>query len=453
MAERTEQVSAIVEASAEELTEWLSEGQRLVLAVANRGLEQAVAQELLQGHGHRSVLLGGRLCFPWPGGAEAPVLHGASRVVQLFWLALAPELQRLRGEEDMYEALARRVEQSARTELPALAGAGPYFFNAKCRVSGRGAERKSFGDGADWTRLKAAVRDGVQRAFPEWTLELRTCHVTVPIVAFVGEDHVALGVEVPEAGVSRGLRFGWTQVPRVGMETQLAGAMAWFAAQALPGEGQGTVVDPMCGKGTLLLAVARACAGSLPRLIGRDADRQQYETCVANFEACGLDARDIEHAFAGLVQSRGSLTSIPDGAADALLCDLPNGAAHKEGAHHDSYNGLLDNASRVLRVGGRCVLLSTRRVMLAKAVQRGPWHLLFAWSVGRGEGNLRESQLLVLERAPDAEGPGPRARAKDAALAAWAEGVFEEGRRRGGRSGGAERYLRRQMLAARPPAS
>lgn len=378
-----------------------------MLAVCNRGLAGAVSRELSLRHGVKSALLDGRVCFPWDGASEGPPLHGASKVVPLFSTGFAEELRRLRASPDLYDALSQLVEEATRDQIRSVlapeplavetAGERPLRFVARCRVSRTGAERVAFGMGANWTRLKAAVRDGVAHA-TSWELEKRSSHAEVTVIAFFGEDHFALGVESPEAPAGQGgVLFPWSQVPRPGMEKQLAGAMAVLAGEALGPEG-GVVMDPACGMGTLLLAVARLRASreaGVPQLHGRDMDENQLEQCHANFEACGLDLSGVRD---GDALEAGSFSDIPDGGADALLCDLPCGWQYRAGADDEWYGGVLALAARKLRKGGLCVLLSTLRGMLARAVAPGPWLQKQRWPIGRGEGNLWQFQLIVLER-------------------------------------------------------
>ncbi|CAK0810990.1 unnamed protein product, partial [Prorocentrum cordatum] len=209
------------------IREWSRSGERLFLAITNRGLKEAMAGELERRFQRPSAPLGGRLCFSWPGSARGPPLHGAGRVVALFAVGMQDDLRAICGGADVYGALAAFVEEAAAgpgglrgalaPHLAELAGQRPLRFNARCRVNTFGAEKEAFGLDADWTKLKLAVRDGVERA-TRWTLEPRTKAVEVTVIAFFGTDHFALGVECPEPDEGDGVAFPWARLARPGME-------------------------------------------------------------------------------------------------------------------------------------------------------------------------------------------------------------------------------------------
>ncbi|CAK0793176.1 unnamed protein product, partial [Prorocentrum cordatum] len=196
---------------------------------------------------------------------QGPVLHGASRVVPLFAASLAGRLAALRREGDVHLAVARHVEGRARgaaatvlaPRWQARGAAGTLSFRLRLRVDRPGDERRALGPEVEWGRLKAAVRAGVEAA-TGWRHEPRGREADVGVVALLGAGHLGLGVEAPEADRERGVPFPWSAVPRAGMDTHLAGAMAALAAEAAGPSGGRAVVDPACGLGTLLLAAARA---------------------------------------------------------------------------------------------------------------------------------------------------------------------------------------------------
>lgn len=373
-----------------------------MVGITSRGLQEPLGREVSHNFGQPGALLGKRMCFRWTGAPEGPVLHSASRVVPLFSLVFAQQLAELRQQDDLYNAVAEHVEDQTRGRIPKVLAPSlrsrqsmqQLRFQVRCRVDSPGDERSALGPQTDWTRLKVALRTGVEKA-TGWTLEPRSRDVEVNVVAFLGADYLALGVEAPEPGEERGVSIPWSRVPRPGMDTQLAGAMAALAAEAADPRGGQVVVDLTCGMGTLLLAAERLWKGSPPRLVGLDIDQGMVAKTLANFAACNVEASGIRP---GDARRPGAVAEVATGQAEAVLCDLPCGTAHKQSADPMSYDALLSEAARLVRPGGRCVLLSSRRQMLARAVAAGPWRHLLLWSVARDERTRKETHLMVLER-------------------------------------------------------
>lgn len=390
------------------IEKWQSEEAAIGMLVTKTGLEAAAREELLLRHGQSVASIGGKLCFRWDGPAAGPTFHVASRYVRLFSCAFAEALEELRGRRGadggngLYEAFSRHVEHAARSGLPDSLGAKQLRFKAACRVNGRDAEKAAFGHDVDWSRLKQAVWEGVEKG-TSWQAERRSQLVDIVVTAFIGIDHLLLGFEDRRCDADvRPARFLWTRVRGIGMETGLANAMAGFALDAAPASGGGTVVDLTCGRGTLLLAVARIWPGDeLPLLVGRDLDARQVEICRSNLEACNLDASQICQKDSRQMEA---FEAFPNGAVDAVLSDLPYGDTFTECADPGSYASFFLTAARLLRPGGRCVLLSSRLTpaVLPRLLRlpAGPaWLQLAAAPVRRSRFSGTESWLVVLERA------------------------------------------------------
>jgi len=236
------------------------------------------------------------MCFRWTNHAEGPILHCASQVVLMFNFAFGKELKSLRlgSASEVYDALAQHVERAVRDDLPSVLqlahrGIKPRGVAAVCRVNGSKAELECFGLTTDVNELDSAINRGVKRGTESF--DFVTSGPKATIVAFVGRDHLALGVQVlkPREASETGIRFAWRDVPRFGMELQLAGAMGVLAAECCSKAGGGVIVDPTCGCGTTLLAAARCWRGEYPRVIGCDTDPQKVEWCSNNFTALGLE--------------------------------------------------------------------------------------------------------------------------------------------------------------------
>ncbi|CAK0900788.1 unnamed protein product [Prorocentrum cordatum] len=334
------------------------------------------------------------------------------------------------GSDGTYPALssftkATRGRGRLRDALPPalqdVAGGGegsrPLRFGLQC-LHAEGVDAV-FGSGARPAVLAQAVRRGVSSALG-WTPDDGDSEVQ--LACFVGTAYVAFGVEVDvEAAVNgfpRAGRFPWRtpSVPDLGMQAHLAGAMAALALEEATARGRGgegeapcVVVDPSCGSGALLLAAARAWPGAPPRLVGRDHGAEGVQRCRAALSELRLDASGVRCPAVG---GGWRVEELPeDGEADVLLSRLPSRGRSRRGPSitEQAYEEILEEAARVLRPRGRCVLIAERANWLRNAASKGPWKQLAKWQVGGGESTL----LLVLERrgleAPAAEAAGEAA--------------------------------------------
>mmetsp|Transcript_32114 Transcript_32114/g.81087 ORF Transcript_32114/g.81087 Transcript_32114/m.81087 type:complete len:540 (+) Transcript_32114:3-1622(+) len=386
---------------------WNAAGNRVAVALTETALEDVLKRELKLRFGQVPGSLGGRPCFRFSS-REAPGIYCANRVVTLFWLSSLGDVLALRRGK--LHTLEQKVEEAARSSLEAAMPAslvprhsdGIVRYFVEVRPASRGVERHIFGEEATIRELRDSVKQGLRNA-TSWCSNRQ--EPDVEIFAFIGHDHIALGITLPSRTATEpgfGERFTWGSVPYIGMTHFLAGAMAWLASEPLRLGQQGinltsglvendagVVVDPACGAGTLLLAAAQQWPNAVPRLIGRDTSKKILRECENSFEHLGLDASGIDCGDGRHIQD------LQDGAAVAVLCDLPCGSKH-EVVSPKVYDGFLDEAARLLRPGGRCVLLTTRREMLARAVNEKFWRVVAALSVKRG--SYGNSALLVLER-------------------------------------------------------
>ncbi len=156
----------------------------------------------------------------------------------------------------------------------------------------------------------------------------------------------------------------------------VAAAMAHLAG-VKPGH---VVLDPMCGAGTILAEVQRGqlarrvdgrqCGTTSPRetwLLGGDMDRASLRAAAANL-------RSTQPADLACWDAR--RLPLPDSFADRLLSNLPFG---KQLSRPDLigplYRELVPQFQRVLKTGGRAVLLAADVHALQEAVQPVPWKI------------------------------------------------------------------------------
>lgn len=141
-----------------------------------------------------------------------------------------------------------------------------------------------------------------------------------------------------------------------------------------PGDGALTVLDPACGDGALLLAVAAAArsAGLGPlELVGHEVDEDAATAAERRLADAGLDARVVRGDF--LVAQR----TMPSGSVDVVLTNPPYVRTQQLGAdaarllaREFGLTGRVDlthpfvvAAARLLRPGGTLALLCSNRFL------------------------------------------------------------------------------------------
>jgi tRNA (guanine6-N2)-methyltransferase len=154
-------------------------------------------------------------------------------------------------------------------------------------------------------------------------------------------------------------RGGRAMEREAALRPTIAAAMV-FLSQPAPDD---IFLDPMCGSGTILLE--RAMSGRYKCLLGGDNDAAAVKAALANFgprhqprEILKWDARALHLA---------------DASVDAIACNLPWG--RQIGAGQDLaklYQGVLVESQRVIRPGGRMVLLTSEWQILKQVIKALP---------------------------------------------------------------------------------
>lgn len=126
------------------------------------------------------------------------------------------------------------------------------------------------------------------------------------------------------------------------------------------------VLDPLCGAGTIL--IERAHAGWYRLLLGGDLDPVAVATSRENV---GRRYRPLQ-----LCQWDALHLPLADASVDALISNLPFG--EQIGTHEANlalYPRLFHEMERVIRIGGRAVLLSAERSLVRQCLARSCFHL------------------------------------------------------------------------------
>lgn len=142
------------------------------------------------------------------------------------------------------------------------------------------------------------------------------------------------------------------------LRPSVGAALAWLSR---PGADD-VVVDPMCGAGTIL--IERAHMGRYAMIAGYDRDAAALEAARANI---GPRYRPIGLALGDAVR-----LPLRDGAATHLVTNLPWGTRY--GSHADNhrlYPRLIAEFARVVRPGGRLVMLTGEKILMRQVAARG----------------------------------------------------------------------------------
>ncbi|SFD70414.1 TRM11 family SAM-dependent methyltransferase [Streptomyces aidingensis] len=315
--------------------------------------------------------------------AEDRVRPGITRMFATAIPGLAPlvirELNALQGIEVTDSGFDGRsdfilfdVERGARDRVWSVHTVEDIFVEV-------GRTMRSSGDRPHWIAGRIWRPERVQRALSVWADEVRPLagSMTFRVIARVLQErsfkrtdlrrhvHNAVSSDKPkwkfadpaqvEVWISEyrqgrlvaGLRLSDVSMRQhEGREVERSGALRPTVAAAmitLAGEPSGTLLDPCCGSGTILLEAAGA--GWTPE--GSDIDPEAVEIARQNIPEAPIrraDARDLDLA---------------DGSVGACVSNLPFGQQYEvQGNMQDWLHTVLTELSRVTQRGGRVILLA-----------------------------------------------------------------------------------------------
>jgi SAM-dependent methyltransferase len=322
------------------------------------GLESVAAYELrkrvpaaspvraLMGFDERTSLLS------FGSGGPADDLLGLRVPEDLF--VLATEAEGLAWNFAGLRALREAIETSPRFEAAAMLALAQRKGRRPPRPTFRVVTRKAGEHTFRRADLEHAVERAVQAREPTWRLVEDHAHLEV-WAHLVGETFVA-GIRLTDI-TQRQRAYKRVSLP-ASLKPTIAAAMA-LVSQPRPDD---TVLDPMCGAGTLL--IERAESGRYRQLLGGDLDPEAVAAAQANV---GRRYQPIE-----LRQWDARTLPLPDGTVSAVISNLPFGRQiGAPAALRDLYPALLKEWARVLSPAGHMVLLTSETDLLRRSLPRG----------------------------------------------------------------------------------
>ncbi len=311
------------------------------------GLEDVVAGELAQRVPEAEVVgrRPGRLFVEYGGGPK-PLTDLRSIENVFAYVAQFDGLSCRRDGLQEVENHLGEVDLGPATQLrQQLHGpvAGPVF-----RVTGTRSGEHEYKS----QEIAAAAGSAIQAAYG-WDVDLKNFNFEVNVE--VEDDHCLVGLRLtPEALHKRS---------RVVHGIASLNPTAAYAMCVLSGpEADEVVLDPMCGTGTIL--IERAALGPA-RLIGSDAFGEAMREVCMNLNATGVTAH--------LVQADARRLPFASAGIDKVLCNLPWGRrVLSYRTIRRLYKRFVPELERVMRPGGKAVLLTTQWGLMVSLVHRAP---------------------------------------------------------------------------------
>eukprot|EP00411_Alexandrium_monilatum_P120257 CAMPEP_0175647438 /NCGR_PEP_ID=MMETSP0097-20121207/7826_1 /TAXON_ID=311494 /ORGANISM="Alexandrium monilatum, Strain CCMP3105" /LENGTH=453 /DNA_ID=CAMNT_0016953345 /DNA_START=67 /DNA_END=1425 /DNA_ORIENTATION=+ len=290
--------------------------------------------------------------------------------------------------------------------LHGVAAGAVWRWHVDCR---RRAPKGSRVRELDGLVVKQKVREALYEVLGPLGCKHDSMAPTMQVFVFVSPRLALVGLPVLQ------------RLPRKGTfpHKGLHHATAWgLGATARPRSGE-VVVDPMVGKGIVLLEAAVFWPESF--FVGVDVSPEQLAKARDNTDAVGTGSH------CSLLLGDARWLPLADNSTDVVLCDLPYGLQYGEVSHiPDLYRAVLPEITRILRPGGRAALLTSEEfegaLTEAASSRRSQGAALRVVEVLRFRfGGHRDRRRCVIccfvrREAADADGPADGVAAFDWAL-------------------------------------
>ncbi|MFN2131013.1 MAG: methyltransferase domain-containing protein [Anaerolineae bacterium] len=225
------------------------------------------------------------------------------------------------------------------------------------RVTYRVVAQMSGKHGFRRQEVRDAIMIGVQGRWPRWKPVAEDAHVEIWVVV-VGE-WAMIGIRLSDRKMRH--RTYKDEHRPASLRPTLAAAMVALS-KPTP---EDRFCDPMCGAGTIL--AERALHSPYRELIGGDIDPDALLAAEVNLSNVHYAGDQVLHLW--------DAASLPirTGTLDAIVCNLPFGL--QIGSHAENerlYASFFREMVRVLRPGGRAVLLSSEKELMHDRIQAHP---------------------------------------------------------------------------------
>jgi 23S rRNA G2445 N2-methylase RlmL len=208
----------------------------------------------------------------------------------------------------------------------------------------------------DYTSIdvSAAVGAGVV-ARHGWPVDLKD--YDVEIVAHLMDSTLLLGVRLTREGSLH--RRHRVAIGLTTLKASVAYSLLWLAG---PKEDD-VLLDPMCGSGVIPLEAASAWPGVTA--MGGDISARELRAAADNVAQSGLDV--------SLCRWDARRLPFVDATVDCVVTDMPFGRrVGSHGRNRQVYPAVLTEVARVLRPGGRAVILTLERRLMARLLPALP---------------------------------------------------------------------------------
>jgi 23S rRNA G2445 N2-methylase RlmL len=261
------------------------------------------------------------------------------------------DLQLLTTQIATAESVGRAVNQLMRLRQ--------YSQRPTYRVIGR--QYGSFG--YDRRQLIKAVVEGLARHYPKWTAVADDAQVE--FWANLLGSHFLLGVRLSDRQMRH--RFARQVELPASLRPSVAAAMVLLTEP----QAEDVFLDPLCGSGTILME--REHAGPFRQILGGDILPERVQAARQNVLGHGRDKARRREERISIRRWDAQNLPLEDASVDKVATNFPFGKQIGSPAELPRlYSGVLAELQRVVRPGGRIVLLSSEYDLVKETVRRLP---------------------------------------------------------------------------------